>query len=58
MQNASMIQLISALSTRPDSGVTVMNCRISVSRNNFGKIHGSDSHLNSVFVSALSLGKS
>lgn len=53
-----MFQLISALSTRPDSGVTVMNCRISVSRNNFGKIHGSDSHLNSVFVSALSLGKS
>ena len=53
-----MFQLMSALSTRPDSGVSVMNGGGSVCRNNFGKIHGSDSHLNSVFVSALSLDKS
>lgn len=45
-------------SARPDRGVSVMDCRRAVSKNNFGKIHGSDSHLNTVFVSARSLGKS
>lgn len=53
--NASIFQLISALSTWPDKGVSVMNCRRAVSKNNFGEIHGSDSHLNTVFVFRVNL---
>lgn len=56
--NTSMFQLMAALFARPDRGVSVMNCRGAVWRNNSVKIHGSDSHLDKVFVSVLSLGKS